>query len=71
MQWWKRCHSELSLRTSQALEAARASGLCKKMLLLSIIIWKILQAFMIIHLNAYGTTMSPAPKQVTFNRFEP
>jgi hypothetical protein len=30
MRWWKRRHSELSLRTSQALEVARASGLCKK-----------------------------------------
>jgi hypothetical protein len=30
MCWWKRRHPELSLRSSQALEATRASGLCEK-----------------------------------------
>jgi hypothetical protein len=30
MRWWKHRHPKLSLRTSQALEAARASGLCKE-----------------------------------------
>jgi hypothetical protein len=29
MRGWKRCHSELSVRTSQALEVARAKGLCE------------------------------------------
>jgi hypothetical protein len=30
MRWWKHCHPELSLRTSHALEATRASGLCEE-----------------------------------------
>ena len=30
MRWWKRRHPELTLRTSQALEVARASGLCEE-----------------------------------------
>ena len=30
MWWWKRCHPELSLRSSQALETTRENGLCKE-----------------------------------------
>jgi hypothetical protein len=30
MQWWKKQHPELLLRPSQALEVARASGLCEE-----------------------------------------
>jgi hypothetical protein len=30
MCWWKKCHPELTLRSSQAVEAIRASGLCQE-----------------------------------------
>ena len=30
MRWWKHCHPELTLRSLQALEAAKASRICEE-----------------------------------------
>jgi hypothetical protein len=63
MRWWKCHYLELSLRSSQALEAARATGLCEENVTS---FWRILQAHMITHLDAYGTTTNPVPRQVSY-----